>query len=436
MAVPQFGRYLPAPTPVGAPVLGGIQAATGVLGQLSGIETQKARTEIARAQEERLRQQAEAEAGMTPLRRQLLEAQIAKMRQPLEHPELTLAGLPSITRQRAYVAAVKDKYGADSEQAKQAQEDLDFNIHKEESALHYRETLTEALPRRFLTAPSKAMMEREAIKAGRAPTGLPYQLPGVAPTVAPTEIPPTPETAVEPITQPINPKVPGTPMGLPSMENKLSKMSKEDLVKAQDSPFGSEDSARLTLYLSKQAGMGDNTKKLNYGAGLERTMELMDPYKASMAYYAGVGGKAQLAKDIATSQATGKLTPQLKDFTSFMELATSTLVPQITQYYGLSITEHQQNLLREATSPNSWENSPERAMVAWDTLTNTLENEIQVRKDLVEHPSFLTKRHAKATPLYESVKKTGYSLNELVRAADAQNIPVTDLITEINRLKG
>jgi hypothetical protein len=460
MAVPRFGQYLPARQP--SPLLGGIQAATGILGQLSGIEAREAQTELGRMQEERLReqlqanieaqrvqadirrtqeerlaqqmraeeelrplqrrrlqQQIEAEAGMTPLRRQMLEAQIKKLTTGLEHPELSLAGLPPITRQRAYVESIKQRYGTDSEQAQQAQKDLDLTVHNLESQMHYRQSLAEALPRRVLTTPSKAMVEREAIARGLSPTGRPLEFLDEAPTVTPIE-----------------PEVEGTPLGTPTLENKVAKMTPEQLKKAQEAPFGSEDSATLSLYLSKQAGLGDNTKKLTYGSVLEKTIDLMTPYRTAMAYYSGVGGKAQYARDVALSQTTGRLTPQLKDFTRFVEMATSTLVPQITQYYGVSITEHQQRLLRDVANPANWEKSPERALIAFDTLINTLENEIQVRRDLVKKPSFLTKKHAKTAPMADLVEKTGYSLNELVKAADANNIPVTQLIERINELKG
>jgi hypothetical protein len=393
-------------------LLGGLQAATGVLGTISGIEVQK-------AQEERLRRQAETEAGLTPLRRQLLEAQVQKMRQQTEHPGLSLTGLPQISRQREYIENLKREYGEESPRVKEAQKDLDLNIHNLQSQLHYREELAKFLPKRGLTSISKALLEKEAIARGLSPTGEMVSFPGE-----------------EPVVEPIKPKVEGTPAATPALESKVAKMSEEDLKNAEKAPFGSDASAALDLYLSKQAGLGDNTKKLSYGAVLEKTLDLMSPYRTSMAYYSGAAGKARYAKDVALSQTTGQLTPQLRNFTKFLETATSTLVPQITQYYGASVTEGQQKLLRQVANPADWIKSPERAMVAFDTLINTLENEIQVRRDLVKKPQFLTKEHAKTAPLYEEVKKTGYGFDELVKRADENQIPVMELIKEINRLKG
>lgn len=343
--------------------------------------------------------------------RALREAQTKKILQGVEHPESSLAGLPPIARQRAYVESVKRAYGADSPQAIAAQQDLDLTQHNLESQLGYREALAETLPKRVLTTPSKAMVERAAIERGLAPTGKPYSAP-------------------------IKPKVAGTPLATPSLENKLSGMSKDDLIKAQNAPFGSEDSATLSLYLSKQAGLGDNTKKLAYGAVLEKSLDLMKPYEGSMATYSGIEGQAKYYKDIAAAQATGKMSKQLEDYTKFSEIATSTLIPQITQYYGASVTEGQQRLLREAGNPATWKKSPQQALTAFDTLINTLENEIQTRRDLVEKPSFLTKKHAKTTPLAEQIKATGYSFDELTRRANQINRPVNDLINEILRLKG
>lgn len=408
MAVPRFGQYMPQQPSV----LGGLEAATGVLGRLSDIELRK-------RQEERLRQQAETEAGLTPLRRQLLEAQVQRMRQQAEQPQLSLTGLPPISRQREYIENLKRQYGKDSPRVKEAQKDLDLNVHNLESQVQYREELAKFLPKRGLTPTSKALLEREAISRGLSPTGEMVSFPGEEPGV-----------------QPIQPEVQGTPTATPTLENKVAKMSEEDLKKAEKAPFGSDASAALDLYLSKQAGLGDNTKKLSYGAVLEKTLDLMSPYRTSMAYYSGAAGKAKYAKDVALSQTTGELTPQLKDFTKFLETATSTLVPQITQYYGASVTEGQQKLLRQVANPADWIKSPERAMVAFDTLINTLENEIQVRRDLVKKPQFLTREHAKTAPLYEEVKKTGYSFDELVKRADENQIPVMELINEINRLKG
>lgn len=342
--------------------------------------------------------------------RSLIEAQTKKLTRGIEHPELDLTGMPEIVRQRAHVDAIKNAFGEDSPQAMQAQKDLTLTENLLRTKMDYQKQLAAAMPKRFLTAPSKAMMEREAIKGGFAPTGQP---------IGSDRLPP------------IKPKVSGTPLGAPVVENRLSSMSKDDLVKAQESPFGSEDSAALTLYLSKQAGLGDNTKKLTYGSLVETTLDLMSPYEYAMGYYSGVGGKAQYAKDVAAAQTTGKLSPQLRDYTKFVEMVTSTFIPQLTQYYGTSVTEQQQKLLREAGNPSTWGKSPEMALTAFHTLRNTLENETQLRRDLVTKPSFLTKKHAKSTPFYEKIVATGYSLNELVKIADKNGISPEVLINRL-----
>lgn len=371
--------------------------------------------------------QAESEAlAGKRAQRGLTEAQTRKLTTASEHPELNLAGLPEIARQRAYVQSVINAYGADSPQARQAQQDLNLTKSNLRSQMQYRQALTETLPKRALSTMGKLFTEQDLINAGFLPTGAPRETP-VSPKPAPV---PSGTPA------PIKPQVPGTPLGTPELENKLSKMSKEDLVKAKNSPFGTEANALYTLYASKLAGMGDNTKKLTYASTLQKTMNKMRPLAASMAYYSGIEGQARYAKDLAAAQTTGEVTPQLRDYTKFKELANGAFVPQLTQYYGTSVTEQQQKILRRASDPATWSKSPELAATSFDSMFNILETEIKGRQELVEHPSFLLKKQKKSSDFSEQVKKTGYSLVEITKQANKINIPVNDLINEIIKLKG
>jgi len=354
--------------------------------------------------------------------RAFTEAKTKKITEGIEHPELTLAGLPEIARQRAYVDSIKKAFGADSPQAMQAQQDLNLTESKMRIQMAYHKALTETLPKRALSTMGKVMTEQELVKAGRLPTGAPRgsQAPAQAAT-APA---------------PIKPQVAGTPFGSPALEKNLATMSKEDLIKAKKAPFGTEESALYTLYSSKLAGMGDNTKRLTYASTLEKTMNKMRPLAASMAYYSGVEGRTRYAKDLAAAQTTGVVTPQLEDYTAFKELANGAFVPQLTQYYGSSVTEQQQKILRKAADPSTWNKSPELAAKALDSMFNILGVEIQGRRELVKYPSFLTKKQKESPALSEQIKATGYSLNEITKQANKLNRPVNDLINEIIRLKG
>jgi len=356
--------------------------------------------------------------------RAFTEAQTKKITEGMAHPELNLAGLPEIARQRAYVESVKRAFGADSPQAMQAQQDLNLTVGNMRNQMAYRQALTETLPKRALSTPGKAIVEQQLVEAGYLPTGAPRG----------SQIPTQPSAATAPA--PIKPQVPGTPLGHPALENKLSTMSKEDLVKAKNSPFGTEENALYTLYLSKLAGMGDNTKKLTYASTLQQTMNQMRPLAASMAYYSGVEGRANYARDLALAQTTGNVTPQLRDYTAFKEIANGAFVPQLTQYYGSSVTEQQQKILRKAADPSTWNKSPDLAATAFDSMFNIIGKEIRGRQDLVKHPSFLTEKQKESPVLSEQIKKTGYSLNEITKQANKLNIPVNDLINELIRLKG
>jgi len=386
--------------------------------QQTALASKEAERRLSMAQAQEAAQRARLLPQQQQILDQLRQAQAAELQartkrtlKEIEHPELITSGLPEIARQRAHVEALKKAYGADSQIVKEAQADLDLVTHNLESQMGYRKALANFLPKRGLTSPSRAMMEKAYIESGVSPTGLPFALPE-----APLAQTPTPHG--------IAPKTAGVPAATPTMENKLTKKSKEDLVKAQKSPFGSEDSALLTLYLSKQAGLTDNLKKLSFGSNVETTLDLMMPYRYAVAYYSGVKGRKRYAADMISSQTTGRLTPELRDFKRFTEMAHTTLIPQITQYYGLSITEHQQEILRNATNLANWKNAPETTMVALDSLIKTLESEIQVRRDLVSKPSFLTKKHAETAPLYDQIKATGYSFEEIIKKADERHIPI------------
>lgn len=341
------------------------------------------------------------------------EAQTRKLTAGIEHPELNTAGLPEIARQRAYVEAVKNAFGADSQQAMQAQQDLIMTQNKLRTQMHYQQVLAETLPKRALSTMGKVITEQGLVEGGYLPTG-----------------------ASREKQAPIRPQVQGTPLGSPYLENKLSAMNKEDLIKAKKAPFGTEESALYSLYGSKLAGLGDNTKKLTYASTLQTTMNTMRPLAASMAYYSGVKGRARYAKDLAAAQTTGNVTSQLEDYTAFKEMAAGAFVPQLTQYYGTSVTEQQQKILREAADPSTWSKSPELAAIAYDSMFNIIGKEIRGRQDLVDHPSFLTAKQKESPALNKQIKKTGYSLNEITKQANKLNIPVNDLINELIRLKG
>ena len=347
--------------------------------------------------------------------RALTEAQTRKITEGIEHPELDLAGLPEIARQRAYVDSMKKAYGADSPQAIQAQQDLNLTVSNLQSQQRYRNVLAETLPKRSLSTLGKVLTEQQLIELGYSPTGKPIGSKAPAP---------------------IKPQVAGTPFGSPALEKNLATMSKEDLIKAKKAPFGTEESALYTLYSSKLAGMGDNTKRLTYASTLEKTMNKMRPLAASMAYYSGVEGRTRYAKDLAAAQTTGVVTPQLEDYTAFKELANGAFVPQLTQYYGSSVTEQQQKILRKAADPSTWNKSPDLAATAFSSIINIIGKEVKGRQDLVEHPSLLMKKEPETTSLDEKIAATGYSLVEITNQANKLNIPVNDLINELIRLKG
>jgi len=373
-------------------------------------------------QEQQARQQKlRADEALMGLR----EMQTKKITREIEHPELSLAGLPAIARQRQYVESIGNRYGKESGKYKQAKSDLDLSLQNLRGQIGYREALKKSLPARALTVIGKAMLEQQRIKAGLSPTGDPLEMPARPIGSMPK---------AEAIATPTGVKMPaqtGVPLGARTTEEKLVDSTPEDINKAAEAPFGSADSSLYTLYLSKQAGLGDNLKKLSFGSVLEKSIDLMTPYKASMAYYSGVGGKSRYARDVLEAQRTGKLSPELRDYTKFSEIATSTLVPQITQYYGTSITEGQQKLIRAVSNPATWKNSPEMAMVAFDTLINTLEQEIMVRRDLVKKPSKLIKQHPKTMEFAEQLKGTGYTLQDVIEFADKNHKPFTDVLNRL-----
>ncbi len=391
MANPLMGQ-LPYPTPM----------------TLAQVTQQQRDRQIALAQSAQKQKMEEAKTSLT-------EAQTKKLLYGMEHPAASLAGLPEIARQRAYVRNLGTKYGTDSKIFQQAQSDLSLTIKNLQGQIAYRKVLEETLPKRVLTSMGKGDIEKRYVGAGLSPTGAPLLLP--APSQERT---PVGDTLSRPQIIPS------------SMENKLAQTTEEDLPGLSKAEFGSEDSALYSLYLSKQAGLTDNAKKLTAGALVEKTMDLIEDYRPSMAYYSGYKGKLRYARDVKNAQTSGKVSPELTDYTKFAEIATSTLVPQITQYYGLSVTEAQQRLLQSAANPSTWKNSPEMAMTAFNTLMNTLEQEIQVRRDIVEKPTRLLAKHERKGVIGKfDLSGTGYSMQDVIKIADEEGIPVSVLIQRI-----
>lgn len=399
MANPLMGQ-LPYPTPM----------------TLAEVTQQQRDRKLALAQAAQQQKMKEAQTALT-------EAQTQKLMYGMEHPTESLAGLPEIARQRARLRNLGTKYGTDSKIFQEAQSDLELTLKNLRGQIAYRKALEETLPKRALSSMGKGQLEKRYVGAGLSPTGQPLELP--APS---QEITPVREDLSRPqVDEASRPQVVSS-----SMENKLAQITEEDLPRLSKAEFGSEDSALYSLHLSRLAGLTNNANKLASGALVEKTMDLIEEYRPSMAYYSGYKGKLRYVRDVKNAQTSGEMSPQLTDYTKFAEIATSTLVPQITQYYGLSVTEPQRKLLASAANPSTWENSPEMAMTAFNTLMNTLEQEIQVRRDIVEKPTRLLAKPKKKGVIDKfDLSGTGHSMQDVIKIADEIGVSVNDLIQDM-----
>ena len=147
----------------------------------------------------------EAQTQQIPIQKALQAAQAKKIMLGIERPELNLAGLPQIARQRAYVNMLGERFGKDSPQYQDALADFQRELKSSEVAMTYKEMLTEQMPKRFVSPMGRALMEQKYLKEGLTPTG---------------EI-------KEPLVQP---KASGVPMGSSDMERQIAQMEPKEIV--------------------------------------------------------------------------------------------------------------------------------------------------------------------------------------------------------------
>lgn len=90
--------------------------------------------------------------------------------------------------------------------------------------------------------------------------------------------------------------------------------------------------------------------------------------------YNGPKGKALMAKDLA-SEAAGKPVERYQKFQEAVTLAHG-VVPQLTNYWGSSVTKGAQDDIKHLTNPQSWINSPETSARKFEALMKQFDAEM------------------------------------------------------------
>lgn len=231
---------------------------------------------------------------------------------------------PGPAGQTVGLEMVKNLYGEQSPQYKQAKGMYDLSRESDQARINYQGILSESAPKRFSTPLAKSIQELEDIKKGF----------------------------------------------LPGTERPLSNTQK----KYYEGKYG--------LNLIKQTTDADTRKRALYSNNIDLTLQQLDPN--ALTQYSGLEGTGRLLKDAADS-ASGNPSPQYEAYTNALTAA-DTLAKQVRQFYGDSITAGVQKGLKALTNPTSWVKHPSVALANYNHFVKILKSEQQTFKKSLQSP--------------------------------------------------
>ena len=254
-------------------------------------------------------EQATASSG-----RALNQAHIDQLRQEMNLP---FGGKtpPGSIGQAIWLSKIKQQYGDQSPEYKDAKNAFESDLEKAHSLIDYRGALTNTMDKRSASTLTKLALEKADIEQGYRP---------------------------------------GT-----SRTQTLSPEEQEKL------------SGQYDLKMQKEVSDFDSRKRSLFAANVDKT--LVNINVDDLTQYAGVkGGIAKLSEEAKAP--FGKESQNYRNFQKSLAAA-QLLAKQVRQFYGDSIQPTMQAHIESMVNPATWSNNPELAKQSFDTVKNILNKE-------------------------------------------------------------
>lgn len=256
-------------------------------------------------------EQATASSG-----RALNQAHIDQLRQEMSLP---FGGKtpPGSIGQAIWLSKIKQQYGDQSPEYKDAKTAFESDLEKSHSLVDYRGVLTDTMDKRSASALTKLALEKADIEEGYRP---------------------------------------GT-----SRTEKLSTEERQKL------------GGQFDLKMQKEVSDMDSRKRSLFAKNIDNT--LANIKVDDLTQYAGA--KGSLAKLSEQAKAPfGKESQSYRNFQKSLSGA-QLLAKQIRQFYGDSIQPTMQAHIESMINPSTWANNPELAKQSFDTVKNILQQETE-----------------------------------------------------------
>jgi len=379
--------------------------------------------------------------GRIPL--QQAQAAAARARaNPFNNPE----GMPDLIKAQMFYSHIKDTFGEDSPQAKEALNNYRMMQSTATAQTSWKDQLAQSMMFRALPNISKEMLGQQQVSSGVQPSAV-YSLPvggidsrtftpamgqqpqanysrpfgqsfspqqqqpqlmqGQPQQQQPQQQPQAQQQVQQPQGQPY-PQDGGIPLNAPadmqkSLYNNIAKTI-DTPVKAQQlaasnpsvaanlvangtDPLTSKEMAGFyTNKLIKETGTADNMNKILYGSQVQQSIANMLPYEKAMEQYSGGPGQLNLLADKIKSGTFRKDSPQYLAYQGYVSTSTST-AEQLINYWGTSIQPESLKRLTELTNPAAWNRSPAAARASLNGFLQNFNSELNQRKRATIDPN-------------------------------------------------
>lgn len=249
--------------------------------------------------------------------------------------------------QALYLEMMRQRFGEDSIQYKNAQRAFDASIKSKESLSGQRDVYAQTAPKRFSTSLGKTEQEIADIESGFMP-------------------------------------------GTDRKENLSPEQQKSML-------------DRYELKRQKDISDTQARQRALFASNVDKTLEEIDP--KDLTQYGGLKGQAAFSGDKIAS-AFGKEPERYVKYQKALTLA-NLLAKQVRQFYGDSITPQIQEKLSELTNPATWSNNPTVALEKFNTFKNILQKETSTYRGALKSTEEFQEKKSTGDTDYVRDPKTG-----------------------------
>jgi hypothetical protein len=184
-----------------------------------------------------------------------------------------------------------------------------------------------------------------------------------------------------------------------------------------------QQAQQTQLSLQKRTSDPLNRNKIIFGNQAENTLRNMLDDAPSMYKYSGLDGQLKLKKDAALAAVGGKV-PDFEAYNRYLQNA-KIFKDQYTQYYGGSISPEAQQNVNSLANPTAFYSNPKIAQQNLKTLANTLNQEVNLRKQAMVSPTQFTQQSSEPNvPEVGAATTPKYSQEDLEYTAKKYNMTV------------